>query len=100
GKLDADADEFIAYAADGASRMRSLIEDLLTYSRLGTNKAPFEPVDVNVIFQRALLNLTVTVQESGATVTSEPLPSVIGLESQLHQLFQNLIGNAIKYHGA
>jgi PAS domain S-box-containing protein len=99
GQMDADADEFIAYAVDGASRMQKLIEDLLTYSRLGTNKVPFVQVDSNVVLQRAIDNLSVTVQETDATVTSDPLPVVFAVESQLLQLFQNLAGNAIKYHG-
>jgi PAS domain S-box-containing protein len=99
GKLDAEADTFIAFAVDGAIRMQKLIQDLLTYSRLGTSALPFAPVDSGAIFARALVNLSVAVGETGATVTSEGLPAVLAVESQLLQLFQNLIGNAIKYHG-
>jgi PAS domain S-box-containing protein len=100
GKLDADADEFIGYATDGAMRMRRLIEDLLMYSRLGSEKVPLVPIDCNDILKRALINLSITVLESGATVTSESLPVVHAVESQLLQLIQNLVGNAIKYHGS
>ncbi len=100
GKLDADADEFIGYAVDGASRMRRLINDLLAYSRVGTRGKPFEPTDCNFALDHALANLQIAIEETGAAVTSDPLPTVVADEGQLVQLFQNLIGNACKFHGA
>jgi PAS domain S-box-containing protein len=100
GKLDADADEFIAYAVDGASRMQALINDLLSYSRVGTRGKPLEPTSFETVFERALANLKVAIEESGALVTHDPLPTAPADASQLTQLFQNLIGNAIKFRGA
>jgi light-regulated signal transduction histidine kinase (bacteriophytochrome) len=98
GKLDADADEFIAYAVDGARRMQTLINDLLAYSRVSTRGKDFEPTDCELVFDRAIANLRVMIAESGATVTRDPMPTVMADSSQLSQLFQNLIGNAIKFH--
>jgi light-regulated signal transduction histidine kinase (bacteriophytochrome) len=97
--LDADADDFIAYAVDGAYRMQRLINDLLAYSRVGTRGKEFEPTDCSVFFDQALANLKVTIQESGAVVDRGPLPTVMADKLQIGQLLQNLIGNAIKYHG-
>jgi PAS domain S-box-containing protein len=101
GRLDADADEFIAFAVDGASRMQRLIQDLLAYSRVG--KRGNEPVDVSSeeSLQQAVINLRGAIEESGALVTHDPLPRVLADENQLILLFQNLVGNAIKYqnHG-
>jgi signal transduction histidine kinase len=99
GKLDKDADQFIGYAVDGARRMQGLINDLLTYSRVGTRGKEFTPTDCNVVLARTLLNLKMAIDESGARVTHDPMPTVLGDEFQLGQLFQNLIGNAIKYRG-
>lgn len=96
-KLDADAKEFIAYAVDGAHRMQGLINDLLAYSRVGTSGKPFTPVDCETAFEDALANLELTIKDSGAVVSHEPLPTVLGDATQLVQLFQNLIGNAIKF---
>jgi len=98
-RLDADANDFIGYAVDGAKRMQQLINDLLTYSRVGTRGKPFEPTDCMTVFEAAVANLDVAIQESGAEVASDPLPSVMADEGQLVQLFQNLIDNAIKFHG-
>jgi light-regulated signal transduction histidine kinase (bacteriophytochrome) len=100
GKLDKDADEFIGYAVDGTKRMQGLINDLLTYSRVGTRGKEFAPTDCNEVLARALLNLITATKESGARITHDHLPTVLGDEFQLGQLFQNLIDNAIKYHGA
>jgi light-regulated signal transduction histidine kinase (bacteriophytochrome) len=99
GKLDADADEFISFAVDGAARMQHLINDLLAYSRLGTHSKPFGPVDTEAVLRRALANLRTSIQEAGAQVTHDPLPSVVGDATQLTQLFQNLLSNAIKFRG-
>jgi signal transduction histidine kinase len=100
GKLDAEADEFIAFAADGASRMQALIGDLLTYSRVETRARAFEPVDCEQILEQALASLKLAIEESGAVVTHTALPVLLADAGQLHQLFLNLIGNAIKYRSA
>jgi signal transduction histidine kinase len=99
GKLDADADEFIGYAVDGAKRMQALINDLLAYSRLGTKARPFGPTDCNEVLATALSHLRVAIADSGAAVTHDPLPTVPADPSQLLQLFQNLLANAIKFRG-
>jgi PAS domain S-box-containing protein len=97
GKLDADADEFIAFAVDGASRMQRLIQDLLIYSRAGTKEMDLLDTSSEEALQMALTNLRGVIEESGAQVTHDPLPSVLADEMQLIQLFQNLVANAIKY---
>jgi PAS domain S-box-containing protein len=97
GQLDATADKYIGYAVDGANRMQSLIEDLLAYSRVGTRAKGFGPVDCTAVLDQALANLKVAIEKSGAVVTHDPLPSVVHDNLLLVQLFQNLIGNAIKF---
>jgi len=97
GKLDADADEFIAFAVDGASRMQRLIKDLLAYSRVGTKGKELLAVSSEKALQQALVNLRAAIEDSGALVTYDILPIVLADEMQFVQLFQNLIGNAIKY---
>ncbi len=97
GKLDDDADEFIAYAVDGAKRMQGLIQDLLEYSRVGSQGGELKVVQTNDILKNAIANLEVSIDEAGIVVTYDDMPSVMGDELQLMQLFQNLIGNAIKY---
>lgn len=97
GKLDPDADEFIRYVMDGTLRMQHMIDGLLAYSRAGSAQGVLEPVDCNKVFNGILGNLQVAIQESNATVTCDPLPMVHANETQLAQLFQNLIGNAIKF---
>jgi signal transduction histidine kinase len=99
GKLDADADDFIDHAVDGVNRMQRLINDLLAYARVGTNRPSFEPVRSGVVLERVLDHLRMAVEETGAVVTHDPLPAVIADEVELGQLFQNLIGNALKFHG-
>jgi len=99
GKLDADADEFIAFAVDGATRMQRLIKDLLMYSRVGTKGKEPVPTDCGAVIGYALDNLQQAIAEKGATVTHDELPTIMGDEVQLTQLFQNLIGNAIKFQG-
>jgi PAS domain S-box-containing protein len=99
GKLDADADEFIAYAVDGATRMRRLINDLLDYSRIGTRGKEFAPTACETVLDDVLANLQETIVTSGAVVTHEPLPTIMGDDMQMTRLLQNLIGNAIKFHG-
>lgn len=97
GKLDSDADEFIAFAVDGAGRMQRLIQDLLAYSRVGTKGKDFLDISSEEALQQALINLRGAIEESGALITHDPLPAVVADEMQLVQLFQNLVGNAIKY---
>jgi PAS domain S-box-containing protein len=99
GRLDSDADEFIAYAVDGAKRMQQLIQDLLMYSRVGKRGLEMVGISSEMVLQQALANLSGAVAESGAVVTHGPLPEVMADEVQLVQLFQNLVGNAIKYRG-
>jgi PAS domain S-box-containing protein len=98
-QLDDDAREFIGYAVDGAARMKALIQDLLIYSRVERAEKNFARVDTNAVLQHVLENLSVTIEENSATVTVETLPVIIGDERQITQLFQNLISNAIKFHG-
>ena len=100
GRLDSDADEFIAYAVDGSNRMQVLIQDLLAYSRAGTNGKALREIPSENALKEALVNLRATIQESGAIVTHDPLPLITTDGTQLAQIFQNLIGNAIKYRGA
>ncbi|WP_313933745.1 MULTISPECIES: PAS domain-containing protein [unclassified Calothrix] len=96
-QLDARADEFINYAVDGAQRMQTLINDLLNYSRVSTRAQPFKLVDCNTVLAKAIANLQIAIQESQATITAEPLPQVVADNSQLIQVFQNLLANAIKF---
>jgi len=97
--LDADGHEFIGYAVDGAKRMQALISDMLTYSRVSTRARPIEPTDSARIIATAERHLQVAIEEAGAEITRGELPVVLGDEVQLLQLFQNLIGNAIKFRG-
>jgi PAS domain S-box-containing protein len=97
GRLDSDADEFITFAVDGANRMQRLIQDLLAYSRVGTKGKELLETSGEDALQRAVLNLRGAIADRGAMVTHDPLPAVMADETQLVQLFQNLVGNAIKY---
>jgi PAS domain S-box-containing protein len=97
GKLDADADVFIGFAVDGAKRMQHMINDLLAFSRVTTKGHGFEPVEADAALKLALVNLKMAIEESQASVTFDPLPVVNADSAQLTQLFQNLIGNAIKF---
>ena len=99
GELDDDADEFIGYAVDGATRMQRMIDDLLSYSRIDTQELRFEPVDCEEVFERVETDLTVVIDESDADIEIGSLPTVEGDRDQLTQLFQNLVSNAIKYAG-
>lgn len=99
-KLDQEAKEFMNFAVDGAMRMQRLILGLLEYSRVGAKARPFDDVDINDALDAALANLAVSIEEANAVVTRESLPSVLGDSVQLTQLFQNLIGNSIKFRGA
>ncbi len=99
GKLDSDADEFIRFATDGAVRMGKLINGLLAYSRVGARGKDFEATDCETVLHQSLDNLKLAIEEKGALVTHGPLPTVMADNSQLIELFQNLIENAIKFHG-
>ncbi len=96
-RLDGDAREFMDYIVDGAARMKQLIEDLLAYSRVGTRGRDFEVTESGAAFAKALANLRGAQEASGATVTHDALPQVVADGSQLTQLFQNLVGNAMKF---
>ncbi|HEV8713941.1 MAG TPA: ATP-binding protein [Candidatus Binatia bacterium] len=98
-QLDAQAQEFIGYAVEGAQRMKALIDDLLAYSRVGRQGKPLTPTDSATILHQTLQSLQVQIAESGATVTSDPLPTVRADQTQLGMLWQNLLGNAVKFHG-
>ncbi|MDD5557186.1 MAG: CHASE4 domain-containing protein [bacterium] len=98
-RLDGAAAEFIDFAVDGATRMKTLIDDILEYSRVGTSERPFEPTPVGEALDEALGNLQVALRESGASVTRDRLPTVRADRKQLVQLLQNLIANAIRFRG-
>jgi hypothetical protein len=98
-KLDDKAREFINFAVDGCKRMQTLINDLLTFSRVGTQGKPLEITSCDAVLDRVLKGLKVAIQESGALITREPLPVVLADPGQLAQLFQNLLANAIKFRG-
>ena len=100
GRLDSDADEFIAFAVDGCHRMQGLIQDLLAYSRAGTNGRALCQVSGEDALEGALTNLRTTIEQSGAIVSHDSLPAIRTDETQLTQVFQNLVGNAIKYRSA
>lgn len=99
GKLDEKADKYIYFAVDGASRMQVLINDLLEFSRVTTKAREPEPTDSELILNQVLSNLDLYIKQNKATVTCDPLPEVMADNTQLAQLFQNLIANGIKFHG-
>lgn len=98
-QIDETAEQYIHYAVDGAERMKKLIMDLLEYSRVGSNKENFEAIDTNGLVNEVVNVFMSRVEELKATITIEDLPGVRANRTQLFQLFQNLIGNAMKYHG-
>jgi PAS domain S-box-containing protein len=98
-KLDQDATDFIRYAVEGASRMQVLINDLLSYSRLGTRGKAFAPTDCYEVLARVMENLKIAIQDANATISNSPLPTVLADGTQLVQLLQNLLSNAIKFRG-
>ncbi len=100
GTLDARTQEWADYVVEGATRMQSLIEGLLEFSRVRPEEAEFVEIDCEVVLRRALANLQAAVHESGAQITHDPLPTISADAVQLLQLFQNLIGNALKFRGA
>lgn len=98
GQLEGEIKEFMDYALEGASRMRALIDGLLEYSRVGRKGEPKDGIDLNILLNDVLADLKAAIEQSGAVVTVEPLPTVRGVESELRRTFQNLIGNALKFH--
>ncbi len=101
GQLDSNADEFIGYAVDGAQRMQNLINDLLEFSRVTTKGKKFEIVNMEEPLENALTNLKIAIEENNAVIIpNNSLPAISGDYSQMTQLFQNLIGNAIKYRSS
>jgi PAS domain S-box-containing protein len=99
GQLDEEADQFINFAVDGAMRMQKLIQDLLTFSRVGTRGRVFQPLDLGKILDQARENLQLAIQENDAKISFDRLPVVFGDESELVQLFQNLLDNSLKFRG-
>jgi light-regulated signal transduction histidine kinase (bacteriophytochrome) len=99
GQLDADADEFIGYAVEGAARMQTLINELLAYSRVGTQGSPFVPTELETVFGDVARALERVIADAGATVTHDPMPVVACDPTQIGEVFQNLIANAVKFHG-
>ncbi len=97
GQLDERADKYINYAVEGAKRMQQLISDLLDFSRVGTRAKPLQPIDTGALIQKVLGGLRTVIREKGAEVTCGEMPTIMGDESQLGMVFQNLIGNAIKF---
>ncbi len=98
-QLDQSANDFIDYAVDGAARMKTLINDLLMYSRVETRGKPFELLDCREIVKQAIANLQLAIAESHALITQDPLPEITADRTQMIQLFQNLLSNAIKFCG-
>ncbi len=96
-KLDQDAQEFIQFAVDGANRMQGLINDLLEYSRIETRGKKFSPIDMHHVLGQTLKNLSLIIKEKNALVITDELPNVVADEGQMVQLFQNLVGNALKF---
>ena len=99
GRLDREADEFIEYAVDGAARMRTLIEGLLEFSRAGSGEEPAEPVELAGVTADVLRSLAAAMVEAGAEIEISDLPVVMGNRAQLERLLQNLVANALKFHG-
>lgn len=97
-KLDKTADEYIDFIVDGTTRMQNLIDDILTYSRVGMRAVPFEPVDMEKVFQDAVANLKISIEETNAQITYDPPPVISGDPAQLAQVMQNLLSNAVKFH--
>jgi PAS domain S-box-containing protein len=97
GRLDAEANEFIAFAVDASARLQSMIRDLLDYSRVGTRGGEFVPTDMNKELATARASLAGAIEEAGAEIIGDPLPFVVADRMQMQSLLQNLIGNAIKY---
>ncbi len=96
-ELDQDAKEFIGFAVEGVNLMQTLIDDVLLYSQVDFFVIEWEPIDIEIALERALSHLRRQITETGAIITSDPMPTIVADSTQLTQLFQNLIGNAIKF---
>ena len=99
GKLDSKADKYIRFSVDGATRMQKLIDDLLEFSRVTTHAQEFKPTDLESIFTQIQSNLEVSIKENNALISHDPLPTVMADKTQIAQVFQNLISNALKFRG-
>lgn len=97
GQLDKDADEYIEFIVEGSKRMKEMIQGLLEYSKIGKTEKGMKPVKTENILEKVISNLITSIEENNATITHDPLPEVVGDENQLIRLFQNLIGNALKF---
>lgn len=97
GQLDKDADEYIEFIVEGSKRMKEMIQGLLEYSKIRKTEKGMKPVKTENVLEKAISNLVTSIEENNATITHDPLPEVVGNENQLIRLFQNLIGNAIKF---
>jgi light-regulated signal transduction histidine kinase (bacteriophytochrome) len=97
GQLDERADKYINYAVDGAKRMQQLVDDLLSFSRIGTQGKPLQPTSAAAVAHRVIRDMAGTIEDTGAEVVYDELPTVLADELQLGQLLQNLISNAIKF---
>ncbi|MYW00146.1 ATP-binding protein, partial [Streptomyces sp. SID3343] len=97
GKLDERADQYIGFAVDGAVRMQALIDHLLAFSRVGRDAAPAVPVDLEAVYATVVGDLAITIEETGADLTHDPLPTVSGDRTHLSLVVQNLLANAIKF---
>jgi light-regulated signal transduction histidine kinase (bacteriophytochrome) len=100
GQLDNEADDYIEFIVEGAHRMKYLIDDLLAFSRLNTQAKELESVELENVIDDVLSNLSVTIKENKACITYDPLPTVNADKTQMMQVFQNLIANAIKFQGS
>ncbi|MFD7797439.1 CHASE3 domain-containing protein [Streptomyces sp. NPDC059759] len=100
GQLDQRADQYIDFAVDGANRMQTLINDLLDFSRVGRVHHALQNVDLNTVMKRTLTAISVSIEESGAVITRDELPTLVADSTQMGMLWQNLIGNAIKFRRA
>ncbi|MFF4449774.1 CHASE3 domain-containing protein [Streptomyces sp. NPDC001502] len=98
GQLDAKADQYIGIAVDGANRMQTLINDLLDFSRVGRVHHDHESVDLEAVMEQTASSLSLGIEEAGATITHDPLPTLVADPTQMGMLWQNLIGNAVKFH--
>jgi light-regulated signal transduction histidine kinase (bacteriophytochrome) len=98
-KLDAETTEFIGFAIEGARRMKALIDDLLAYSRIGARERKVGAVDCEAVLASTLRTLHIAITEKKATITHDPLPTVWGDETQIGQVLQNLLSNALRFHG-
>jgi light-regulated signal transduction histidine kinase (bacteriophytochrome) len=99
GRLDTQSEKYMAYIVDGATRMQQMIQDLLTYSRAGREENTLEPISMEAVLKETLVTLDPVIQESGAAISYNSLPTVLAQPAQIRQLLQNLLSNALKFRG-